>query len=128
MRSFAIASAILALLICAAPSEAQNQLPTTVVSSPKRKPKIAVVTRPPPRRGALDSAGVPVHPDPNSGVRGRDWNAPGVLNLGYMTDAQFAAFQAAHPTATFWGRCFMGQDPDPAIRFNMKRIQIGLAC
>jgi hypothetical protein len=109
---------------------AQNALPATNVTAPKPnpKPKVTVPTRAAPTRSDVDAAGLPTHPDPTSKVRAHDWNAPGVLDLGYMTDAQFATFQAAHPTATFFGRCYMGQDPDPNIRFNMRRIQFGTNC
>jgi hypothetical protein len=43
-----------------------------------------------------------------------------------MTEAQFVAFQAAHPTAVFWGRCYAGQDPDINIRaFPRRRVPFG---
>jgi hypothetical protein len=109
-------------------SLAQNQLPTTTVTSPKRKPKPPTPAPSPPRTNTDTASVLPVHPDPESPkVRARDWNAPGVMNLYYMTDAQFAAFQAAHPTAVFWGRCYAGQDPDPNIRAFLRR-KIPLGC
>jgi hypothetical protein len=72
-------------------------------------------------------ASLPDRPDPETpNVRARDWNAPGVMNLNYMTEAQFVAFKAAHPTAVFYGRCFAGQDPDPNIRaFFLRRVPFG---
>jgi hypothetical protein len=46
--------------------------------------------------------------------------------LNDMTEAQFVAFQAAHPTAVFWGRCYAGQDPDINIRaFPRRRVPFG---
>jgi len=102
---------------------AENQLPTTTVTAPKRKPPIRA-----PATTTVDSSSVlPDHPDPETPkVRARDWNAPGVMNLNYMTEAQFVAFQAAHPTAVFYGRCFAGQDPDPNIRaFFRRKVPFG---
>lgn len=45
-----------------------------------------------------------------------DWAAAGTTNTRGMTEAQFAAFRARHPTAVFDGRCYLGQDPDPRMR------------
>jgi hypothetical protein len=123
MKFAVIAGTIIAVSL-STPLAAQNLLPATTVTAPKSKPPRAV------RRQVSTPADplLPVHPDPNSKVAARAWNAPGVLNLQYMTDAQFAEFQRAHPTATFFGRCYMGQDPDPNIRFTMRRIQFGINC
>jgi len=113
---------------------AQNQLPSTSVTAPKPVAKPAarprVTARVERSQGATYPGSVlPVHPDPTMpNVRGKDWNAPGVLNLNHMTDAQFAAFQAAHPTAAFFGRCYAGQDPDPNIRLRLRSAQIGSSC
>jgi hypothetical protein len=45
-----------------------------------------------------------------------DWAAAGTTNTRGMTEAQFVAFRARHPTAVFDGRCYVGQDPDPRMR------------
>jgi hypothetical protein len=46
--------------------------------------------------------------------------------LNDMTEAQFVAFQAAHPTAVFWGRCYAGQDPDINTgAFLRRRVPFG---
>lgn len=129
MRLVALCASAMLAVSPGSVAVAQNVLPSTNVTAPKSnpRPKVTVTTRAAPRND-IDSAGLPAHPDPNSKVRARDWNAPGMLDLGYMTDAQFVAFQAAHPTATFFGRCYMGQDPDPNIRFTMRRIQFGTNC
>jgi hypothetical protein len=120
MKSALFAAAAMLALSPVTTALAQNQLPTTNVAAPKPKPR--VVTRTAPERNGIDAAGIPIHPDPETPhVRAHDWNAPGVLNLHYMTDAQFVAFQAAHPTAVFWGRCYAGQDPDPNIRAFLRR-------
>jgi hypothetical protein len=123
MKFALITGAILAVSL-SPPLSAQTVLPPTTITAPKPKPHGSV------QRQVIMPAGslLPEHPDPNSKVGARAWNAPGVLNLDYMTDAQFAEFQRAHPTATFFGRCYMGQDPDPNIRFTMRRIQFGTMC
>jgi len=121
---FAVIAGMIIAVSLGSPLAAQNLLPATMVTAPKSKPARAV-------RGQVSAPVdplLPVHPDPNSKVAARAWNAPGVLNLQYMTDAQFAEFQRAHPTATFFGRCYMGQDPDPNIRFTMRKIQFGINC
>jgi len=121
---FALIAGLGIAVSLSSPLAAQNALPATTVTAPKPKPARTV------RRQVIAPADplLPVHPDPNSKVGARAWNAPGVLNLQYMTDAQFAEFQRAHPTAQFFGRCYMGQDPDPNIRFTMNRIQYGTPC
>jgi hypothetical protein len=128
MRFAFFASVTLACLAAAGSSLAQNQLPTTVITAPKPTPKPKVPNVGSQAPTPSDANALPDHPDPTSRLRARDWNAPGVIDLSYMTDAQFVAFQAMHPTATFWGRCYMGQDPDPAIRFVMRRNQAGILC
>jgi len=128
MKSIAFLAAAALALSPHSVAFAQNQLPTTTVTAPKPKPKPPIVTHAEPSRSRTDSVSVlPDHPDPETPkVRARDWNAPGVMNLNYMTEAQFVAFQAAHPTAVFYGRCFAGQDPDPNIRaFFRRRVPFG---
>jgi hypothetical protein len=127
MRLAIVAAVAMAMPVPAFVALAQTRLPTTIVVAPKSRPKPAVVTRVAPSQSTVDSAGLPIHPDPETPhVRARDWNAPGVMNLNYMTEAQFVAFQAAHPTAVFYGRCFAGQDPDPNIRaFFRRRVPFG---
>jgi hypothetical protein len=107
---------------------AQNQLPATNITQPK--PRTEIITHGAPPRSTTNSASIlPDHPDPSTPhVRARDWNAPGVMNLEYMTDVQFAAFQAAHPTAVFVGRCYTGQDPDPNIRATFRRTPAWKFC
>jgi hypothetical protein len=118
---WAVAGALLALSPISL-AVAQTQLPTTTVTGSKPKPRPAIVTHAAPSRSTVDSTGLPIYPDPETPhVRARDWNAPGVMNLNYMTEAQFAAFQTAHPTAVFYGRCYAGQDPDPNIRAFLRR-------
>jgi hypothetical protein len=100
---------------------AQTLLPTTTVVAPKER---TVRTRsashpvPAPKPAIADlSSGLPAHSDPAyPNIHVRDWNAPGMLNLHYMSDVQFAAFKAMHPTTAFYGRCYAGQDPDENIR------------
>jgi hypothetical protein len=123
MKSIAFVAAAALALSPLSRALAQNQLPPTTVTAPKPKPKPPVTMRGEPSRSTIDSALVlPDHPDPETPkVRAHDWNAPGVLNLHYMTEAQFVAFQAAHPTAVFYGRCFAGQDPDLNIRASFRR-------
>lgn len=107
---------------------AQTQLPPTTVTAPKPAAH-PVVTVTPADRPAMWGQGLPsampIYPDPNVAVRAKDWNAPGVINLHYMTDAQFAAFEAAHPTAVIINRCYVGQDPDAQIRSQMRRAHGG---
>ena len=108
-------------------ARAQNQLPATIITAPKPKPRAPVVNRVTSRAPTGTDASLPDRLDPETpNVRARDWNAPGVMNLNYMTEAQFVAFKAAHPTAVFYGRCFAGQDPDPNIRaFFLRRVPFG---
>jgi hypothetical protein len=121
---FASTTGVILAVSLSSPLVAQTVLPTTTITAPKPKPHRAVQGPVSIPAGSI----LPEHPDPNSKVGARAWNAPGVLNLDHMTDAQFAEFQRAHPTATFFGRCYMGQDPDPNIRFTMRRIQFGIIC
>ena len=124
MRFALVVAAAMMALSPVSTARAQTQLPTTTVVAPKPKPRAADATRAAP----INPASIlPEHPDPETPrVRARDWNAPGVMNLNYMTEAQFVAFQAAHPTAVFWGRCYAGQDPDLNIRaFLRRRVPFG---
>ena len=128
----------LALIAFSSLASAQNQLPTTNVTAPKRvHPPAATQTQSAgiQTRGGMDAARnsepiLPVTPDPTQpNLKSRDWNAPGMANLHYMTDAQFAAFESAHPSAVFVNRCFIGQDPDIAIRTRMRAHPRGsVAC
>jgi len=110
-----------ALLMFSSLCFAQTRLPTTIVAAPKERP----VRTPPashpalaPKPAIADSrSGLSAHPDPAyPKIHVHDWNAPGMLNLHYMSDVQFAAFKAMHPTTAFYGRCYAGQDPDENIR------------
>lgn len=131
MKTGLLAAAFIALVPLTT-ALAQNQLPTTNVRPPK-----PVVTAP---VGAPDShiSGADAQKhftydpsvlyQPPTRVKPGDWNAPGTLDLSYMSEAEFVSFRRAHPTSEFWGRCFMGQDPDPLIRNGMRKIQRGAAC
>ena len=128
MKSIAFVAAVALALSPLSLALAQNQLPPTTVTAPKPKPKPPVVARQVSRAPVVNNDSIlPDRPDPETPhVRAHDWNAPGVMNLNYMTEAQFVAFQAAHPTAVFYGRCFAGQDPDPNIRaFFRRRVPFG---
>jgi len=127
MKSRLLAAAAAVAVLMVRPALAENQLPTTVITSSKPKPKPPTDSQVSSRGPAATNPSIPDHPDPETpNVRARDWNAPGVLNLYYMTDAQFEAFKATHPTAAFYGRCFAGQDPDPNIRaFLLRRVPFG---
>src|SRR5205807_4205148 len=103
-----------ALVALSSLAVAQNQLPPTTVTSPKIKPMSTSSYVPVTGNGNLDA-----NLNPNASidptmpkVRARDWNAPGVANLHYMTERQFAEFQRIHPTAVMPNRCYIGQDPD----------------
>jgi hypothetical protein len=121
MKSVWVAATAMLALLPIATALAQNQLPTTNITQPK--PRTEIITHGAPSRSTTNSASiVPDRPDPETPhVRARDWNAPGVMNLNYMTEAQFVAFQAMHPTAVFYGRCYAGQDPDLNIRATFRR-------
>jgi hypothetical protein len=123
MKSVLFAAAAMLALSPVSSVIAQTQLPATNVTAPKPKPRPMVNVPTAPSRSTTNSASiVPDRPDPETPhVRARDWNAPGVMNLNYMTEAQFVAFQAMHPTAVFYGRCFAGQDPDLNIRATFRR-------
>jgi hypothetical protein len=112
---------------------AQNKLPTTTVTAPKPKAR-PVVTAPTKPITGTPSASAPIGaPDAQIGaadaqkhftydpsVHSKDWNAPGVVNVSRMTDAEFAAFEMRHPTAVFLARCYLGQDPDLQIRARIR--------
>ena len=139
MRTALLAAVLVALAPLTA-AFAQNQLPTTNVRP--AKPRITAPTRvaPTPPIGSPDSHisaadaqkhftyDPSVHYQPPQQVKPGDWNAPGVLNLNYMTEAEFHAFQWAHPTAVFFGRCYLGQDPDLATRSSLRRGGIMTVC
>src|SRR5205809_5360074 len=76
------------------PLAAQNALPATTVTAPKSKP-VRIVHR------QINAPAGSLAPASTGNVSTRAWNAPGVLNLQGMSDAQFAEFQRAHPTAQF---------------------------
>lgn len=110
---------------------AQNRLPPTTVRPPAVRPvtthniQPAPVYNPVPSSGYVDANANPLNPnaviDPTTpNVRSGDWNAPGAVNLHYMTDTQFAAFETAHPSAVIVNRCYLGQDPDVQIRSKMR--------
>jgi hypothetical protein len=47
---------------------------------------------------------------------------PGATNAERnLSDAEFQAFQARHPSAVYVGRCYAGMDPDPNIRTQLAR-------
>ena len=125
MKSVAFVAAAALALSPLSLALAQNQLPSTTVTAPKpaakriARPSVTTRVAPAPSETYAGSV-LPVHPDPSTpNLRAKDWNAPGVMNLHYMSDVQFAAFQAAHPTAVFFARCYVGQDPDPNIRARL---------
>jgi hypothetical protein len=111
---------------------AQNELPTTNVRPPKAR--VAVPMGAPDAHISAADAQKPFTYDPSvpyqppTRVRPGDWNAPGMLDLSYMTEAEFRTFRGAHPTAAFFGRCYMGQDPDGLIRVEMRKMQRGINC
>lgn len=131
MRTPLLAAALVALAPLAS-ALAQNQLPTTNVHP--AKPRVAVpLGAPDSHLSASDvqkhfTYDPSVHYQPPTQVKPGDWNAAGVLDLSYMTETEFVSFRRAHPTAEFWGRCFMGQDPDPTIRSSMRKINRGSSC
>lgn len=63
-----------------------------------------------------------------AGPSRRDWAAAGTANTHAMSEAQFAAFRARHPTAIFEGRCYLGQDPDAVVRSSLRRRHDDRAC
>jgi hypothetical protein len=105
---------------------AQNQLPTTTVRPPK--PPIGA----PDSHLAAEQAQQHFTRDPSvpyttpGPVQPNDWNAPAVMNLRDLSDAQFAQFQAAHPTAVIINRCYVGQDPSLHVRSQMRKAYGGL--
>ena len=141
MKSALIAAAVLTALSPVSLALAQNNLPTTTVTAPKPKAR-HVVTAPTPsdtRAGLtatatglaptspigspdshLSAADAQKHFTYDPSVNSKDWNATAAINLHTMTDAQFAAFEMRHPTAVFIDRCFVGQDPDLAIRSRIR--------
>lgn len=135
MRTALLVATALVAVSSLSQSFAQNQLPPTRVTAPKPKPIIAPVYVPVPSNGNLDANANPLNPnavvDPTlPNVRANDWNAPGAVNLHYMTDAQFAAFEMKHPSAVIVNRCYVGQDPDLQIRSRMRQSQgrSGISC
>src|SRR5262249_12629436 len=127
MKPALIAAATLLALAPLSLSFAQNSLPTTRVTAPKPVVRPAAYV-PVPSSGNYTANSNPTNPnaviDPTTpNVRAGDWNAPGAVNLHYMTDAQFAAFETAHPTAVIVSRCYIGQDPDLQIRSRMRGAQ-----
>jgi hypothetical protein len=130
-----VAAAVVAL--SSAPlALAQNSLPTTTVTAPKppvhpvittRAPAPAAPLSNPVTRGQMNTMPpVPLYPDPNFNVRAKDWNAPGGINLHYMTDEQFAQFEMLHPTAVIINRCYIGQDPDLQVRSQLRKAYGGV--
>jgi len=128
MRPTLMSAAALIALAPVSLALAQNQLPTTNVTAPKPKahPVITAPTQPSAAAptGAPDAhisgADAQKHFTYDPSVHSRDWNAPGVLNLSQMTEAQFAAFEMRHPTAVIINRCYIGQDPDLQIRARIR--------
>jgi hypothetical protein len=100
---------LLLSLVAAVPSAfAQQTLPTTDVrSAPKPRPVA--------HRTIVRPAGVPTL-SPLATV------VPGASTAEQnMSDGEFQAFQARHPTAVYIGRCYSGMDPDPNIRTQLFR-------
>jgi hypothetical protein len=135
MRTALLAATALVAVSFLSQSFAQNQLPPTTVRAPKPKPITAPVYVPVPSNGNLNANANPTDPnaviDPTSpNVRAKDWNAPGAVNLHYMTDAQFAAFEMKHPSAVVINRCYVGQDPDLQVRSQMRAAlgRSGVSC
>jgi hypothetical protein len=133
MKPALIAAAAVIALTSAQLASAQNSLPTTNVRAPKPKahPVVAAPTKPVTGTASaaapigspdshLSAADAQKHFTYDPSVNSKDWNATAALNLHYMTDAQFAAFEMRHPTAVFIDRCFVGQDPDLAIRSRIR--------
>ena len=120
-----------AVLIALAPVSlalAQTRLPTSIVTAPKPKahPVVTAPTRvaPTPPIGSPDSqisaADAQKHFTYDPSVHSKDWNAPGVVNVMRMSEAEFAAFEMRHPTAVFINRCYLGQDPNLQIRARIR--------
>ena len=133
MKPALIAAAAVIVLTSAQLALAQNNLPTTNVTAPKPKAHPVVTAPTKPATGTASAAAPIGAPDAHisaadaqkhftydPSVNSKDWNAPAVLNLHNMTDAQFAAFEMRHPTAVFVNRCYIGQDPDLQIRSHMR--------
>ena len=94
---------------------AQQTLPTTDVRS-------AAKPRPVVHRTIVRPVGVPIL-SPVAAV------VPGTSNAEQnMSDAEFQAFQARHPTAVYIGRCYNGTDPDPNIRTQLLRSGFANGC
>jgi hypothetical protein len=120
MKTALLLAAALSALSFLPQAFAQNQLPPTNVRAPK--PALQGTAIPSAKFKKPDLANnLPVYADPSTPkVRSTDWNAPGVYNLHYMNDAQFAQFEKVHRTAVMEARCYIGQDPDPNIRGLMR--------
>jgi hypothetical protein len=97
-------------LVAAVPSAfAQQTLPTTDVRS-------AAKPRPVAHRTIVHAGGGVSTLPPLLSV------VPGTSNAEQnMSAAEFQAYQAAHPTAVYIGRCYSGMDPDPNIRTQLFR-------
>jgi hypothetical protein len=94
---------------------AQQTLPTTDVrSAPKPRPVA--------HRTIVRPAGVPTLSPLAAVVPGA---STAELN---MSDGEFQAFQARHPTAVYIGRCYNGTDPDPNIRTQLLRSGFANGC
>src|SRR5260221_263525 len=100
--------AVFSMVAVTSTALAQQTLPTTDVrSAPKPRPVV--------HRTIVRPAGVPTLSPLVSVV-------PGTSNAEQnMSDGQFQAYQAAHPTAVYIGRCYSGMDPDPNIRTQLFR-------
>jgi hypothetical protein len=87
---------------------AQQTLPTTDVRSAAKPQPVA-------HRSIVRARGVPSVSPLLSVV-------PGATTAEQnMSDGEFQAFQAAHPTTVYIGRCYAGTDPDPNIRTQLFR-------
>jgi hypothetical protein len=107
--------ALLSLFVVTSTALAQQTLPTTDVrSAPKPRPVA--------HRSVVRAAGV-------SAVSPLLSVVPGATTAEQnMSDAQFQAYQAAHPTVVYIGRCYNGTDPDPNIRTQLLRSGFANGC
>jgi len=128
MRLTLMSAAALIALAPVSLALAQNTLPTTNVTAPKPRAHPVVTAPTQPRVAAptgapdaqIGAADAQKHFTYDPSVHSKDWNAPGVVNVSRMTDAEFAAFEMRHPTAVFVNRCYLGQDPDLQIRAKIR--------
>jgi hypothetical protein len=133
MKPASVAAAAVIALTSAQLALAQNRLPPTNVTAPKPKAHPVVTAPTKPVTGTASAAAPIGAPDAHisaadaqkhftydPSVHSKDWNAPGIVNLHYMTEAQFAAFEMRHPTAVIIDRCYVGQDPDLQIRSRIR--------